>query len=349
MSLQSVILRNYRSYDESSFEFGPGVTIVVGPNASGKTNLLEAVYLLCTGTSFRVSDKDVVRVGKAWSRIDGFFESSERYVKLESNGSRTKKTCAVDGSISSRLSYDLVRPLVLFEPDDMRIVYGSPDRRRLYIDRLLSHSVPGYKKQLLKYTRLLRQRNTLLKSNKPKSSLFAWNVVLAAAAYELTKCRTAIVQTLEREVSSVYESISQTSSLVSLIYQSDTSLENYVHNYTHKLEASYVIDSDRGYTACGPHKDDILISINSRPATINASRGEARTIMLSLKILETLHIERSRGTDALLLLDDVFSELDGTRRRLLTSYLKDRQSIITTTDADIVGKSFVSLSHVIGL
>jgi DNA replication and repair protein RecF len=347
--INSVALRNYRSYVEAAFELGPAVSIIVGSNASGKTNLLESIYMLTRGSSFRVSDKDLINHNSPWARIDGIFENSERTVKLESGGIKTKKTISIDSTVRSRLSYAQIIPTVLFEPEDMRIVYGSPERRRKYLDSLLTQTEPLYKHTLLRYQKLLKQRNTLLKQGGGRGQIFAWNIILASAAAEITRYRSGLIHKLQAEISTLYGSIADSKDIITLSYISDTPPEEYSTKLVKKLELSFARDVARGHTSYGPHKDDMNIEINSRPSISNASRGEARTIMLSLKILETEHIKSVHGVSPLLLLDDVFSELDGTRRRLLTSYLKDKQSIITTTDADIIGKSFTKIAHIISL
>lgn len=134
-----------------------------------------------------------------------------------------------------------------------------------------------------------------------------------------------------------------------LEYTTDTEVDNYTQKLVKKLENSVRLDRERGFTSHGPHRDDLQINVHNKPALLSASRGEARTLMLALKIMEVSLLEHVRGTRPLLLLDDVFSELDGTRRRLLTTFLRDKQSIITTTDADIIGKSFTKLATIISL
>ncbi len=349
MKIQSITLQNYRSYESASFEFGSGVTIIVGPNASGKTNLLEAVRMSTQGTSFRVSDKDLIAHGADWSRIQAVYESGERTVKLENGGPKIKKSFDIDGTKRGRLGFEYTVPTVLFEPDDMRIVYGSPERRRRFLDELLSQLYPTYRPTLLRYQKLLKHRNTLLKSGRSLEQLFAWNISLARAAEELVTRRAELTTQLDQLMAGTYNTIADRSDHVAIEYETDTDIHGYATKLIHKLEHSIDRDLARGFTSYGPHKDELKISIKDRPALSNASRGEARTIMLALKILETNLLEQVRGQTPLLLLDDVFSELDGTRRRLLTTFLSDKQSIITTTDADIVGKSFTKLATIISL
>lgn len=350
MLLQSITLHNYRSFASASFEFGPDVSIIVGPNASGKTNLLEAVSMLTGGSSFRVSDKDLVAHQSDWARIDGIFSDTERTVKLQAGDAKIKKTFDIDGTVRSRLGFDYTIPTVLFEPDDMRIIYGSPERRRRFIDDVLGQSDHGYKTHLVRYQKLLRQRNALLKSPYYSADqLFAWNIMLAKTAEELVVKRAGLIDHLNGHVTDIYNSIADRLDSVQLEYTTDTEVDNYTQKLVKKLENSVRLDRERGFTSHGPHRDDLQINVHNKPALLSASRGEARTLMLALKIMEVSLLEHVRGTRPLLLLDDVFSELDGTRRRLLTTFLRDKQSIITTTDADIIGKSFTKLATIISL
>jgi len=347
--VQSIVLKNYRSYDSASFEFSGGVSIVIGPNASGKTNLLEAIYLLSLGSSFRVSDKFLIKETNPWARVEGIFDESLRVLKLELDEPKTRKNFEINGVKKARLTYDQTIPVVLFEPDDIRMVGGSPERRREYIDRLLIQTIPTYKKSLLSYGRALKQRNTLLKKKTQPGDLFAWNIILARSAADIVHHRQALVGYLNEHISEVYSSIADSDQKTELTYKTTIHSDNYMNRMLRELERRTALDIERGYTSVGPHRDDLAIHLNGSVAMNSASRGEARTIMLALKVLEMHKLEESRRLQPILLLDDVFSELDGLRRRKLTQYLNNRQSIITTTDADVVGKKFASIAQILSL
>jgi len=349
MAIQSVIVKNFRNYESYAVEFRPGVTIIVGPNASGKTNLLESVYMLAQGSSFRASDKDLIARGSEWLRLDGVFDGSERTLKLKLGQPKTQKSFSIDDSTYGRLSFGLTIPTVLFEPDDIRLIGGSPERRRVFLNDLLNQSVPTYKKSLSSYNRALKQRNTLLKKHADSSSLFAWNVIMARSAEEIVQARQKAVAEINDQISAIYGSIADKVHHISMEYQTQIVSENYMNALVHRLERSLDTDRVRGFTSVGPHRDDLLITIDGTPASISASRGEARTITLALKIIEVAMIQAVRGQSPILLLDDVFSELDGVRRKMLTSFLSDHQAIITTTDADVVGKKFTQLAEFISL
>ena len=349
MSFQSITLKNYRSYTAASFEFGSGVSIIIGPNASGKTNLLEAVHIVCSGSSFRVSDKDLVKNNSEWARIDAVVNGEERVLKLQNGFPRVKKTFEINGTAKTRLAYENIIPNVLFDPDDIRIIGGSPERRRDYLDNLLSTISPYYKKALSSYKRALKQRNNLLKSGGSASHVFPWNIVLSRHAENLVNERIKVINNINERITSIYQKLSSQNESIDIRYTLHISSGTYSAHYLKKLEHNFEIDRLKGFTSYGPHRDDFTIEINGRSASTHASRGEARTITLALKIIEMLLIEDVRGQPPLLLLDDVFSELDGTRRRTLTEFLKDHQCIITTTDADVVGKSFNKLVELISI
>jgi DNA replication and repair protein RecF len=347
--IQSITLKNYRSYSESSFEFSSGVTIIIGPNASGKTNLLEAVYVLSQGSAFRSGDKDLISSDSPWARIEGYVDGEKRVVKLEQNEPRTKKTIELNDTAKARLSFNETIPIVLFEPDDSRIIGGSPERRRAYLDTVLSSVSPSYKKSLSSYKRALKQRNNLLKSSQSTGSLFAWNMVLARHADELVKERLEFIEYINQALPEIYSTLAGTSCELLVSYESIVHGGNYLQTYLNRLERSFSLDKERGYTSIGPHRDDFKIELNQKNSGVFASRGEGRTITLALKIIELRIIEQRRGTKPILLLDDVFSELDGARRRMLTDSIRDHQAVITTTDADVVEKKFVQLAQLISL
>ncbi len=350
--LSAVTLRQFRSYDESSFEFDEGVNIIIGPNAIGKTNLLEAIHLICFGKGFRVqSDAELVQDEKEWARVDASFGNATRTVKLEkaSGTVRLKKSFELGGRNVSRLQFDDVYPVVLFEPDDLRMASGGPERRRKYIDLLLQKTVPNYRTELLAYERVLKQRNTLLKKGvASEEQLFVWNIQLADRGAKIAQRRSELVEKLQDVIDSTYRRVSGSDERLELSYASVLPLENYAQKLASRLQAETKSDFVRGYTSFGPHRDDIILKLNGKPFKQTASRGENRTLLLSLKSIELTLIEAA-GRKPLLLLDDVFSELDGSRRTLLTQHLADHQTIITTTDADVVGKSFSQNARIIPL
>ena len=340
--LHDITLRNFRSYSEASYEFENGVNIIVGPNASGKTNLLEAVHCVCFGKGIRGSDSGMIRHGEDWLRLEARSGDNTRSLTLEKDTvtNRSKKKITINGTQLHRMKFDAIIPVVVFQPDDLRLTSGSPERRRDYIDKLLTQVVPTYRSDLLAYERILRQRNAALKNGQVSTAqIFAWNIQLASRGARLVKHRSDIITRINERVRNVYSSVAGKEYDISFTYSSVIPVENYSERFLSLLEKNMRMDMDRGTTSVGPHRDDILVLINNKNMKDVASRGENRTLVLALKIIELDIIEEVHNKHPLLLLDDVFSELDGLRRRKLTSHLRDRQSILTTTDADLIHKS----------
>ena len=342
-------LQSFRSYSDESFEFSPSVNIIVGPNASGKTNLLEALLVLAHGGSYRAKDNELIRFDKPWARLDAhLLNGSERIVKLvqEPPG----KSYDIDGKPYKRLSLPHTLPVVLFEPNHLQLLSGAPDGRRNYLDDLLEQTVTGYGTLRRQYRRTLAQRNSLLKQNPHnRQQLFPWDVRLSELAGQIVRYRAEIVESMNAKLPKLYRDLSHTKTKVSLSYEARWPAESYETNLLKKLEASIETDALRGFTSAGPHREDLAVKFDGHPAQESASRGEARTLVLGLKILELEIIQAARSATPLLLLDDVFSELDGARRKALTNYLQDYQTFITTTDADVVIQNFTETTHIIPL
>ncbi len=336
-------LQQFRSYSDASFEFGAGVNIIVGPNGSGKTNLLEAILVLARGSSYRVGDVDLLQFGAPWFRLDARLEpqDSTRIVKLVTTP-RQAKSYDIDGKNYTRLSMQHMVPVVLFEPNHLQLLHGAPDLRRSYLDDILEQTNPGFASYRRNYRRIVAQRNTLLKRAKQPTvqELFPWNLRLSELGATITRARADLCDKLAAKLTETYTEISQSKTQVTLAYRPKFQLENYESSLLYKLESHMHEDIVRGFTAYGPHREDFEVLFDGRPADEYASRGETRTALLALKIIELQLLETVRGQTPLLLLDDVFSELDGVRRRALTGFLQRYQTFLTTTDADVVVKHF---------
>lgn len=347
--ISSLRLQNFRSYKDESFEFEPGVNIVVGPNASGKTNLLEAVLVLARTKSYRVKDQELIRFGQAWARLDGFFASQERVIKyVSSEEDRVTKTISVEGREYSRLPFDKLLPVVVFEPNDLQLLIRGPEQRREYLDNLLQQNHQHYKALKNNYLRVLSQRNALLKREAVVADeLFVWNLRLSELGGQIAALRQSLIDQANKRLSDIYSQIAQQKIKLKLTYKTPFEIDNYTSQLLKKLESSTQLDFRRGFTAYGPHRDDMEFSLNNQAAEHTASRGETRTILLALKILELEILEGTRVIRPLFLLDDVFSELDSSRRRFLVDFLKSQQAIITTTDADAVIEHFAEYHNLI--
>jgi DNA replication and repair protein RecF len=349
--ITDIRLQNFRSYKNASFEFDPGVNIIVGPNASGKTNLLEAVQMLISGGSYRAKDNEMVNFNASWSRLDTHMDNGLiRTVKLTPND-KPAKTYEIEGKVYKRLTLDNRLPFVLFEPENLRLLSGGPDRRRDYLDDFLEQYISGYRRLRNQYRRVLAQRNALLKKSNhlKESSLFPWNVRLCELAGQVVRFRSNLIADLNKLIVDLYKDLSSSKIIISLEYITDKFVDNYENQLMKQLDKNIEIDLLRGFTGSGPHREDFKVLFDGHPAQEVASRGETRTALLVFKIAELKKLEAMYNKAPLILLDDVFSELDGGRRRALTESLVSYQVFISTTDADIAIESFNEKCNVIAL
>jgi len=337
-------LQNFRSYIDESFDLGPFVNIVVGPNATGKTNLMEALMLCSIGKSYR-GNSLFIRSGQEWARIDVHTTSNQlRTVKIEDKQPTTKRFVIEDKEFT-RMPQSQLHPVVLFDPSSLDLVYGEPQTRRNFLDNLLGQLDIDYQGILNKYKRVISQRNRLLKKDKTDAELFAWDIQLVELATQIVQSRVGLLEKINKSLESIYSIIAGKNIPLRAQYVSKTALDNYGANILKGLANNLALDKLRGFTGLGPHRDDVDFVFESKQHFSLASRGESRSLILALKIIEMQLLEDISGQKPLLLLDDVFSELDGLRRKTLTNYLKDHQTVITTTDADIVAKNFSASVH----
>lgn len=327
--IDRLVLKNFRSYTDTTFDFSKKTNIIIGNNGVGKTNIIEAIHTLSTGTSFRVSDKDIIQYDKNQTKISGLIDGKKRDISIYQNKS---KEITIQNSKYKRMNFNQTIPIVLFEPNFMQIISRGPDKRREYFDNLLSKIHQNYQPLLNKYKRIITQRNNLLKnSHFSQDEMFIWNIKTSEVGGQLADYRSNLVEEINKELSSIYTNLSDEKSKVNITYSTKNNIPNYSDSLLKSLEKDIHIDKITGFTSSGPHRDDYIFSLNNKDASISASRGENRTILLALKILETKLIEKAREISPILLLDDVFSELDIDRQTKLVDYLYQNQVIITTT------------------
>ncbi len=320
---------------------------MVGPNASGKTNLLEAVLVLCRASSYRARDAELIKFDKPWARLEGAFEKHTRTAKIEPSA----KSFIIDDNPYKRLSLEKTVPVVYFEPNHLQLMTRGPDQRREYFDDLLERSLPAFKSLSAGYKRTLAQRNALLKYKRRQAvqQLFAWDVRLSQLGSQIALARQDLADEINKTLAKNYSQIAKHKSKVELKYDSQFPVNNYASRLLSKLEDHAPADFERGFTAYGPHREDFLFSLNGQLVSQSASRGETRSLLLALKIFELGLIENARNQKPIFLLDDVFSELDGSRRRALVASLRNYQTIITTTDAEAVLEYFSEAHNLIPL
>lgn len=331
--VRSLRVQSFRSYHDMTINLTPGTTIITGKNGSGKTSLIEAIYINFRGSSFRGSDAEIVHHSDEWYRIDTALEDDKkRTVKFFLNQTIKRKQFEIDGKVYTRLPQQYKYPVVLFEPDDMQIVTGSPSRRRYFIDHGISQSNSQYSVVLRKYDRALKQRNSLLKHRViNEDELFVWNVALSEYGAEIIRQRQAYIKHFNEKVEARYRAIAQTNDTVFLAYSSVPNGAIQQKLLT-ELTKSAAKDITLGFTSIGPHRDDVRFYFNNSLLPHTGSRGEVRSIILALKFIEAELINDMTDRQPIILLDDVFSELDKARRVKLELFSRSHQVIITTTE-----------------
>lgn len=344
--VKTIRVQHFRIHAEYTLDVSPTVSVIAGSNGSGKTSLIEALYIALQGGSFKATDIDALQRLKEWYRIDVVFDDgTNRTVKFDSSRQTGRKQFVIDGKTSYRLSPKHKYPVVLFEPDDLRLLNGSPVRRRLFIDRFIGQLDPMYVQALHRYERALKQRNALLKQYSVSSdSLFAWDVSLSEYGAYIIAQRLRFIDQLNQQLNDMYASISHTEDVVTMRYSSSYSVP-IEQKLLADLHASIERDKMMGYTSTGPHRHDVLFYFNSSPALTVASRGEVRSIVLALKFLEVTIIESMTQMPPIILLDDVFSELDKERQMHLIQSTINNQIIITSA----TGGYTIDDAHIINL
>lgn len=329
MLVKDISLTNFRNHTTYHLDCKPDTTLILGENGCGKTSVLEAIYILMRGKSFRATDPDIVKRGTPFYRIELNYASGEQISAAYDGTTKTFKTIE---KTSRRLPAKNKYPVILFEPHDLNLVSGPPSRRRDYFDRIFSDLSEDYATSLSKYNKALRQRNELLKSETlTKNDLFAWNLLLADLGVTLSHARTTYINLINQTLNPTYHSIADNNDQIYLHYSTATpgiTKEQYLSS----LEQSFDRDRILGYTNFGIQRDTIDFIFNDNLADGSASRGETRSIILALKFVESSIITDKLGKKPIILLDDVFSELDESRRKCLVSNFKNHQVIITSVE-----------------
>lgn len=333
MRLDSLSLQHFRTYRERRFAFDPQLTIIIGANGTGKTNLLEAVYTLLQGQSFRDHESHLTEHGEEWWRLDGIIDGGERSLIYQTVPT-TLKQIAIEGGDKKRFSKNRRLPVVLFEPDQLLLLHGSPGSRRRYLDQVIGNINPLYGALLARYERILQQRNNILKkaAHTPSPALtdqlFAWDIPLVDVGTQLATARQDVIHQLNDGLGDIYSSIAGRPQAVRLEYES-----NFFHetsDFGTLLTRALDKDRLRGFTSVGPHRDDIRFHLNDKDAALSASRGEVRSIMYSMKRRELVIVEAETGIQPIFLMDDLYSELDQSRQSAISQHLPN-QTIITST------------------
>lgn len=343
MLVTRLALRNFRSYESLDVRPGAGLTVAWGRNGVGKTNLLEALYFACTGRSCRTSnEREVVRFGGGFTRLELGTEDpdgTEHRITVGFEPGQPKRLQA-DGAIVERLSDSPARPLVsVFLPDRLELVSGPPALRRGHLDQVIAAVRPSRRATRTAYSAALAQRNALLAriraGHAGRSSLPAWDSELARHGFALMRDRIEVVEALAVGFATQAAALGLDGD-PSIRYRPRSRAED-AQGLADELAAYVDQDLERGFTTHGPHRDDLVFRRAEHDLRAYGSRGQQRVALLALLLAERTHIGSVRGTFPLMLLDDVMSELDASRRGALTQQLlAEGQSLITTTDVSHV-------------
>lgn len=350
MQITELTLRSYRSYETLHLAFDPGVQIFLGANAQGKTNIIEALYYAAFGRSHRTSsDAELIRVGADGAHIGLSFRRHDVPGELSftfARGARRRITYAGE-SLRQRDLVGLL-PMVLFSPEDLFLVKGAPALRRRYLDAELSQASPAYYGELLRYTRILKQRNAVLKDIRERlaapDDLPPWDAQLArSAAYIVTRRIAAVAQL--GALSARVQAVLAAGEELALAYEiAGAGAEDFAEDdmteslhlwYNKMLCEGRARDIARAATGVGPHLDDLVLRVGGMSLRSYGSQGQQRTGALALKLAELFYLQENIGEAPILLLDDVMSELDADRRRALLDFIRHEhiQTFITATDA----------------
>ncbi len=342
MKINSLVLKNYRNYSNAKLNFGEGLNVLVGKNAQGKTNILEAIFYAVIGKSFKTSkEKEIIKWNEQNTYLKADFSKTYRDTSIEMIfSSSSKKSIKVDGIAIHRIGELMgCANAVFFSPDELRLIKDSPNERRRFMDIDISQTNKRYFYALSRYEKILASRNKLLKNsqdiNTVKQTIDIWDRALCEVAKKIAVERIKFLEELAPLAAKAHEYISGGNEKLEIKYAGLTDeRDKYDEIMLKALQKNLNHDFKLGYTSVGVHRDDIDIYLNDVEVKAFGSQGQQRTCALSLKLAELEIIKNRIGEMPLLLLDDVFSELDSDRRRKLLKFTSKAQTIITCTDFD---------------
>ena len=357
MYIKSLTLDYFRNYEHENIQLCPAINVFYGNNAQGKTNLLEAVYLFSNGRSHRTkSDRELIKFDKNLFSLNLLFRDASREYKMQMRVSKEGKKVIKINNVGIKKLSMLMNYLnvVMFSPDDLDIIKGSPSVRRRFIDEAISQLYPKYLANLINYQKVLAQKNSLLKNIKysadnPDELLAAWNMQLAGYGSVIYKYRCDFISKINNISTPIHKDIANEK--IEIVYCPGIKLNdnNIEMSFLDSLEQNRKREIEAGTCLIGTHRDDLKFFINGSQARIFGSQGQQRSCVLTLKIAETEYIKLIKDEYPVLLLDDIMSELDINRRRYLWERICDKQVLLTCTDIDILNdKQNISLFKING-
>ena len=356
MKLTNLQLQNFRNYESVQLEFTDGVHVFIGENAQGKTNLMESIYALAMTKSHRTTnDKELIGWNKEFATIKGTVEKTATKTNLELQFSKKGKIAKVNYLEQKRLSSYLGNlNVILFAPENLTLVKGSPQNRRKFVDMELGQMSSLYLYDLVEYNRILKQRNTYLKQlaikkKQPDEYLEVLSEMLSELASKIVFHRLDFMKQLEALAIPIHDQLSLGREKFSVSYQATIPLEDgLTHSqmkeiYIDQFKKNQTREADQATTLIGPHRDDLIFYLNEIPVQTYGSQGQQRSTVLSLKLAEIELMKLSTGEYPLLLLDDVLSELDDDRQTHLIKAIENKvQTFITTTSLDGIKQQFIN-------
>lgn len=335
MYIKSVLLENFRNYEKQEICLNENINVIYGNNAQGKTNVIEAVFLCAYGKSFRAKkDSELIKFNSDNSKVE------VSYTKIDRNGKiraeiNDKKTFFINDIKQNKIS-DIIGKInvVIFTPDDIEIIKDGPQKRRRFLDMMISSLRPNYLHLLNSYNKILDQRNNYLRQikleNKNPAMLDIWDEQLSEYSFKIYEYRKYFIDKISNSIEDIHSLITKSGKEdIKIKYISNSKDKN---SFLENLKKSRAVDIKRGFTATGIHRDDFMIYINNRPVSIFGSQGQQRTSILTLKLCELKIVKDEIGDSPILLLDDYMSELDEKRRKSFLENIKGNQVIITCTD-----------------
>ena len=356
MKLTNLQLQNFRNYESVQLEFTDGVHVFIGENAQGKTNLMESIYALAMTKSHRTTnDKELIGWNKEFATVKGTVEKTATKTNLELQFSKKGKIAKVNYLEQKRLSSYLGNlNVILFAPENLTLVKGSPQNRRKFVDMELGQMSSLYLYDLVEYNRVLKQRNTYLKQlaikkKQPDEYLDVLSEMLSELASKIVFHRLDFMKQLEALAIPIHDQLSLGREKFSVSYQATIPLEDGLtpsqmkEIYMNQFKKNQTREADQATTLIGPHRDDLIFYLNEVPVQTYGSQGQQRSTVLSLKLAEIELMKLSTGEYPLLLLDDVLSELDDDRQTHLIKAIENKvQTFITTTSLDGIKQQFIN-------
>lgn len=339
MYIKKIHLNNFRNYEKISIPFQKKINIILGKNGQGKTNLLEGIYILSMGKSFRTKkDNEMINFNHDFFRVKGEFLKNNHDLSVEMRLGKKEKLFKINGAEKHR-NADLLENVytVIFSPEDLKTVKDDPDKRRRFIDKQLFQLKPLYYKDLSKYKKIVKNRNTTLKEEEIDDGLLdVWDEYMSEFGAKIMMERNDLIKKLNEVSGEINKNITNNKENLKIEYEPKIKVKQNVidqqKTIIEELKSRRIKDKNRRTTTSGPHLDDIKISIDNIDTRKYGSQGQQRTAALALKLAELRIIKEETGEDAILLLDDVLSELDSERQNYLINSFKENQIFISAAD-----------------